>query len=113
MVRPITIVTPHMSACVNDPPQRLAEYIPVPKNPESMSTTRIPKKDRPDKKTRVQFGKGSAKSEPQQKSCELCKVMKGVENPAWKTHKTKDCLSKKVNKKRIASTSKDEPLYKH
>ena len=38
--------------------------------------------------------------------------MKGVENPAWKTHKTKDCLSKKVNKKRIASTSKDEPLYK-
>ena len=36
---------------------------------ESTSTTIILKKDIPDKKPRVQFGKETAKGEPKQKSC--------------------------------------------
>ena len=39
----------------------------------------------------------------------MCKVMKGVDNPAWKTHNTSECRSKEYYKKRIASISKDEP----
>ena len=55
---------------------------------------------------------GSAKGEPQQKFCELYKVSKGVENPAWKNHNTKGYRSKVYYKKRMASTSPDEPPFK-
>ena len=37
--------------------------------PEATSITSILKKDRLDKKPKVQFGKGAAKGEAQQKSC--------------------------------------------
>ena len=34
-----------------------------------------------------------------------------MENPAWKTHNTKDYHSKEFYKKKMASTSKDEPPF--
>ena len=70
-------------------------------------TTSILKKAKVDKSTKVAFGKGAR--EKSQKACELCKVMKGVDNPAWKTHNTSECRSKEYYKKRMASTSRDEP----
>ena len=59
---------------------------------ESSSTTSILKKDKIDKNPRVAFGKGAR--DKTQKACELCKVMKGAGNPAWKTHNNKDCRLK-------------------
>ena len=77
---------------------------------KSSSTTSIPKKDKADTNPRVAFGKGARNKS--QKSCELCKVMKGVDNPAWKTHITKDCRSKDYHKKRMKPSHKYEPPYK-
>ena len=71
------------------------------------STTSIPKKDKADKNPRVAFGKGAR--DKTQKACNLCKVMKGVGNPDWKTYNTKDCRSKEYYKKRMTSSHKDEP----
>ena len=89
---------------------------PIPKKMDSKdatkssSTTSILKKDKVDKSPKVAFSQGGR--EKPQKSCELCKVMKGVDNPAWKTRNTKDCRSKEYYKKRMASSHKDEPPYK-
>ena len=45
--------------------------------------------------------------------CELCKMMKGEDNPAWKTHNTEDCRSKIFYKKRMTGFGeKSEPDYK-
>ena len=70
------------------------------------------KENKPDKKPKVQFGEGAVKGERQQKSYELCKIIKGVDNPAWKNHNTKDYRSKTYYKKRVASTTPDEPPLK-
>ena len=47
-----------------------------------------------------------------QKACELCKVIKGTDNTAWKTHNTSECRSKVYDTKRMASASSEEPLHK-
>ena len=88
---------------------------PIPKKLKSKdahetTTTSILKKDK-DKKNKAHFAKG-ARGGQTQKSCALCKVMKGEDNPAWKTHNTNECRSKEYYKKRMASSSSEEPLHK-
>lgn len=87
---------------------------PIPKKEKSKDvpteTTSIFKKEKTDKKPRVAFGKGARGQT--QKACELCKVMKGADNSAWKTHNTSECCSKEYYKKRIASANPEEPLHK-
>ena len=39
-------------------------------------------------------------------------MMKGADNPSWNIHNTNKCLSKEYYKKRIASSSSDEPPHK-
>ena len=58
----------------------------------------------------VKFGQ-EARGQPQ-KSCELCKVMKGVDNPAWNMHDTSVYRSKAYYKKRMMSVNTDEPKHK-
>ena len=71
---------------------------------ESTSTTGIIKK-KIRYKPKVQFDKGSG-GDPLQKFCELRKVMKGMDNPVWKTHNTSECRSKAYYKKRIEQTKR-------
>ena len=69
---------------------------PIPKKEKNKEITpeitSILKKEKADKKPRVYFAKGAR--DKNQKACELYKVMKGAENPAWKTQNTSECRSK-------------------
>ena len=68
---------------------------------------KIPRKD----KTYNRKGKDENPRASGQKSCELCKMMKGEDNPAWKTHNTEDCRSKKFYKKRMSDSGDRSSTY--
>ena len=69
--------------------------------------TKIPRKDKThDRKGREEKVRASG-----QKSCELCKMIKGENNPAWKTHNTEDCMSKKFYKKRMSDSGDRSSSY--
>ena len=68
---------------------------------------KIPRKD----KTFNRKGKDEKARSSGQKSCELCKMMKGEDNPAWKTHNTKDCRSKQYYKKRMSDSGDRSSTY--
>ena len=71
-----------------------------PKVSFSEKDTKIPRKDN----THNRKGKNEKFRASGQKSCELCKMMKGENNPAWKTHNTEDCRLKKFYKKSMSDS---------
>ena len=73
------------------------------KNKDASVTTSILKKDVKDTKPKFKFVE-EARRQPQE-SCELCKVMKGADNPAWKTYNTSECCSKEYYKKGVAGSN--------
>ena len=62
----------------------------------SEKDTKISRKE----KTHDKKGRDDRSRDSGQKSCELCKMMKGEDNPAWKARNTEYCRSTKFYKKR-------------
>ena len=60
----------------------------------SEKDTKIPRKEKANDKK----GKDDKARSSRQKFCEMCKMMKGEDNPAWKTRNTEYCRSKKFYK---------------
>ena len=61
---------------------------------DEAGTITIPKKKREFKSSAHKFPYGSNTTN-EEKGCDLCKLFKGADSPAWKTHTTAQCRSRR------------------